>query len=110
MSPLYLARAIYAYTATNDEELTIGEDDPLQVFEKDDEWLLVKLQSTGDKLGYVPASYVQEEEGTGASDAFGGSAAEVGLFSAPCSETIELTIPVGAFFFTKGGLFNRTCC
>ncbi|CED82923.1 Src homology-3 domain [Phaffia rhodozyma] len=76
MSPLYLARAIYAYAATNDEELTMNEDDPLQVFEKDDEWLLVKLQSDANKLGYVPASYVQEEEGTGESDAFGGVSAE----------------------------------
>ena len=57
------ARAIYAYEAANGEELTIGEDDLLLVYEKDDEWLLVKIDG-GDQLGYVPANYVQEEEGS----------------------------------------------
>ena len=61
--PLSRARAIYEYTAANGEELTIGEDDLLLVYEKDDEWLLVKIDGQ-DKLGYVPANYVQEEEGS----------------------------------------------
>ncbi|KAL7414783.1 hypothetical protein BDY24DRAFT_384558 [Mrakia frigida] len=62
--PISRARAIYAYEAANNEELTIGEDDLLQVYEKDDEWLLVKVDG-GEQLGYVPANYVQEEEGSG---------------------------------------------
>lgn len=41
----------------------MGEDDALLVYEKEDEWLLVKREGQ-DQLGFVPATYVQEEEGS----------------------------------------------
>lgn len=74
--PISRARAIYAYEAANNEELTIGEDDLLQVYEKDDEWLLVKVDG-GEQLGYVPANYVQEEEGSGGDGFIAAAEAEV---------------------------------
>lgn len=52
----------------------MGEDDLLQVFEKDEEWLLVRLDS-GGKLGYVPGTYVQEEAGSAGDTGFAAGAA-----------------------------------
>lgn len=76
-APLYRARAIYAYAAANDEELSIGEDDALLVFEQDDDWLLVKLVESPDgRVGYVPAAYVQEEAGTAGEEGFNGDAVD----------------------------------
>lgn len=64
VEPLSEARAIYSYDATNEEEMTMVEDAVLQVYEQDDEWTLVRVQG-GDRLGYVPGSYIQTAEGTG---------------------------------------------
>jgi len=51
--------ALYSYESQNNEELTINEDEPLEIFEKDDEdWWLVK--NANGQLGFVPATYVEE--------------------------------------------------
>ena len=50
---------MYSYESTNEEELTMNEDEPLEIYEKDDEnWWLVKGAS--GLLGFVPATYVEE--------------------------------------------------
>lgn len=54
----------------------MAEDDLLHVFEKDDEWVLVKLVDGAEGVGYVPASYVQEEEGTAGEEGFNGDAVQ----------------------------------
>jgi hypothetical protein len=51
------AQANYDFQATNDEELTIAENDILEVLDTDDpEWMLVQHN---EQIGFVPASYVQ---------------------------------------------------
>lgn len=62
--PIRVSRALYDYDGTNDDELSIKEDELLSIFETDGDWLLVKKQTaqgqiTG-KLGFVPANYVDE--------------------------------------------------
>lgn len=59
-----IARAIYAYTAASDDELTIEEHDLLYVLEKgDDDWWKVKKKVEGDDdgpVGLVPHNYLEE--------------------------------------------------
>jgi len=51
--------ALYSYESQNEEELTMNEDEQLEIFEKDDEdWWLVK--GTSGLLGFVPATYIEE--------------------------------------------------
>ena len=89
-APLYRARAIYAYTATTAEELSIEEDEPLLIFEADegDEWVLARRVAEPEQLGgYVPATYVQEEEGTAGEEGFNGDAVdEVRACSSRCPQ------------------------
>ena len=40
----------------------MAENDKMNVYLKEDEWLLVKLDSKGE-VGYVPVNYVEEGEG-----------------------------------------------
>ncbi|KAK0569100.1 cytoskeletal protein binding protein [Tilletia horrida] len=75
--PLRLSRALYDYTATSDEELTVAEDELLRVYETDGPWLLVQKhagegldQGTG-RLGFVPANYVDEVEALDAQEQAG---------------------------------------
>eukprot|EP00833_Pecoramyces_ruminatium_P005818 jgi/Orpsp1_1/1179850/evm.model.c7180000071063.1 len=59
--------ALYSYESQNNEELTINEDEPLEIFEKDDEdWWLVK--GANGLLGFVPATYVEDNEEIGESN------------------------------------------
>lgn len=53
-------KALYAYEATAPGELTIEEDEVLQSFFAEEEWLLVQSESAGGKAGFVPSSYVEE--------------------------------------------------
>jgi hypothetical protein len=56
-----VAKAIYDYEANAEGELSIAEDEVLHVYEKEDDWWLVKSQKPGGRVGYVPGSYVEEE-------------------------------------------------
>lgn len=58
-APISTAKALYDYAATGDGELTIAEDDALNVYEKDDEWWLVK-NPTKHGVGLVPGNYLEE--------------------------------------------------
>jgi hypothetical protein len=50
-------QAMYAYEATNDEELTMADDDILETLDTDDpDWILVRKH---EQVGFVPTSYVQ---------------------------------------------------
>jgi hypothetical protein len=57
--PIASAKALYDYTANGDGELTITEDEPLSVYEQEEEWILVKSNKPGGKAGYVPATYIE---------------------------------------------------
>lgn len=83
--PIASAKALYDYAATGDGELSITEDETLHVYEKDDEWWLVKNPSKPG-VGLVPGSYVEET---------------VRAASFPLS-LLRLTSPPG--------IIGRTCC
>ena len=52
------ARALYPYTAQNDDELTFGEGDVFVILQKDaNGWWEAEA---GGQRGWVPANYVQE--------------------------------------------------
>lgn len=75
--PLRISRALYDYAATAEEELSMHEEDPLDVYEYDGEWLLVKNHddSTG-RIGFVPANYVDDADTLGEAAARGGAFAQ----------------------------------
>jgi hypothetical protein len=52
-------KALYDYEANAPGELSVKEDDVLLVFDKEDAWLLVQIQSDGGKAGFVPENYVE---------------------------------------------------
>ncbi len=54
-----MGRALYDYEATADDELTITEDETLLVYDKEEDWSLVKSQ-TGKGIGFVPTAYIGE--------------------------------------------------
>ncbi|KAJ3241993.1 cytoskeletal protein binding protein [Chytriomyces hyalinus] len=63
------AIALYDYEATNDEELTIREDDELIVLDSsDDDWWSVRL-ANGRGEGLVPKTYVELKSGASAAAA-----------------------------------------
>ncbi|KAH7105422.1 hypothetical protein BKA62DRAFT_689653 [Auriculariales sp. MPI-PUGE-AT-0066] len=61
-SVMSTVKAQYDYEAAAPGELSIKEDAELLVYEKEEEWLLVKLKSDA-KAGYVPANYCEEGKG-----------------------------------------------
>lgn len=71
--PVRVSRALYDYTASAEEELSMREEDLLDVYEYDGEWLLVKKHDdrTG-RVGFVPANYVDETDAQGQMAAHGG--------------------------------------
>jgi actin cytoskeleton-regulatory complex protein SLA1 len=60
--PISTAKALYDYDANGEGELNIKEDELLEVYEKEDEWWLVKAKKSDGKVGLVPGNYVEEEE------------------------------------------------
>ena len=58
-SPIWIAKALYDYEATAGDELTITEDETLLVYDKEEDWSLVKSQ-TGKGIGFVPTAYIGE--------------------------------------------------
>jgi hypothetical protein len=53
-------RALFAYDSTSPEELSMMEDEALLVYSIEDDWLLVRPESSPDsKLGFVPRTYCQ---------------------------------------------------
>lgn len=54
-------KAQYDYEATAQGEISIEEDWILSVYEREDEWILVKSNQAGKiAVGYVPANYVED--------------------------------------------------
>eukprot|EP00842_Homolaphlyctis_polyrhiza_P004731 jgi/Hompol1/5259/HPOL_004277-RA len=65
--PLALASALYDYDPATDEEIAIREGQLLRVYEKvDADWWFVKQDNN---VGLVPASYVEEQSGSGSAAA-----------------------------------------
>jgi hypothetical protein len=60
VQPIEIVKAIYDYEANADGELSIKEGDVLIVYEKEDDWILVKGEERDSKVGFVPATYVEE--------------------------------------------------
>ncbi|RKP38944.1 hypothetical protein BJ085DRAFT_38086 [Dimargaris cristalligena] len=59
VQPLNAAKALYDYAATGEEELTIQEDDRLEVLSDDDpDWTIVRKNG---QAGFVPSSYIELE-------------------------------------------------
>ncbi|OAV99849.1 hypothetical protein PTTG_09264 [Puccinia triticina 1-1 BBBD Race 1] len=56
--------ALYAYEAQTEDELTIQEDESLQLYEEDGDWSLVGRTSeeSGRGVGYVPTTYIATTE------------------------------------------------
>jgi hypothetical protein len=55
-----IASALYDYDATNDEEISVREDDSLMILDDSDpDWTLVKLVSKKGGQGLVPATYIE---------------------------------------------------
>ncbi|KAI8456989.1 hypothetical protein BY996DRAFT_4578923 [Phakopsora pachyrhizi] len=54
--------ALYPYEAQTEDELTIEEDAPLNLYEDDGEWSLVGRNAQGGArgVGYVPTTYIEE--------------------------------------------------
>lgn len=52
------AVAMYAYSPSNEEELEITEDEPLELFIEEDEWALVG-KTDGKGVGFVPLNYIE---------------------------------------------------
>ena len=57
--PIQVVKVLYDYEATQATELTVKEDEILNVYGKDDEWLLVSSPTEEGSVGYVPGNYVE---------------------------------------------------
>ncbi|KAI1789509.1 hypothetical protein LXA43DRAFT_576611 [Ganoderma leucocontextum] len=62
---IQVVKALYDYDAVQATELTLKEDEILNVYGKDDEWLLVSSPEEEGRVGYVPGNYVEETSGDG---------------------------------------------
>ena len=60
LEPTSVVKALYDYEAVAPGELTVTEDESLAVYGTDEDWLLVKSERDGGKVGYVPGNYVEE--------------------------------------------------
>ncbi|KAF4574647.1 cytoskeletal protein binding protein [Pleurotus pulmonarius] len=63
-------KALYDYDAAANGELSMKEDEILDVYASEEEWLLVQSKSSGGKAGYVPGNYVEaisDDEGSASS-------------------------------------------
>ncbi len=58
--PIQVVKVLYDYEAEQPTELTVKEDEILNVYGKDDDWFLVSSQSEEGRVGYVPGNYVEE--------------------------------------------------
>lgn len=57
--PIGTVKALYDYTAQQDEELSFQEDDVMILYENDDpDWFLVKAKN--GTIGLVPSNYIEE--------------------------------------------------
>ncbi|KAI9001408.1 hypothetical protein BD414DRAFT_474538 [Trametes punicea] len=63
--PIQVVKVLYDYEAAQPTELTVKEEEILNVYDKDDDWLLVASQSDEGRIGYVPGNYVEEVSGDG---------------------------------------------
>ncbi|KAI9636713.1 uncharacterized protein MKK02DRAFT_26463 [Dioszegia hungarica] len=59
LPPINSTRALYAYTSTTAEELSMEEDAVLQVFSVEEDWLLVRVEGGAETLGFVPRTYCE---------------------------------------------------
>ncbi|KAI0082484.1 hypothetical protein K474DRAFT_1655259 [Panus rudis PR-1116 ss-1] len=64
----HLVKVLYDYEATQATELSIQEDEILQAFGSDGDWLLAQ-KADGSRAGYVPGNYVEETTEDGGSSA-----------------------------------------
>ena len=55
-----MVKALYDYEAAQAGELSVTEDEILEVFSKEEDWLLVQSRKEGQAVGYVPGNYVEE--------------------------------------------------
>ncbi|TIC04805.1 hypothetical protein E3Q08_02611 [Wallemia mellicola] len=64
IQPTHKVKASYDYQAQSDDELTISENDLLDIYESDADWFLAALQHNRNAgLGYIPANYTVDLDG-----------------------------------------------
>ncbi|KAI0698514.1 hypothetical protein C8T65DRAFT_10646 [Cerioporus squamosus] len=63
--PIQVVKVLYDYDAAEPTELTVKEDEILDVYVKEEDWLLVSSRSQEGRIGYVPGNYVEEADGEG---------------------------------------------
>lgn len=56
--PIAQAVSQYAYTATNDEELSVEEDEQLVLYEDEGDWALVG-RANGKGVGFMPSAWIE---------------------------------------------------
>lgn len=65
--PRYRAIALYDYKANGEEEVSMKENERMNVYFEEDGWILVKIDRkgsfSGPAVGFVPANYIEEGEG-----------------------------------------------
>lgn len=83
--PLSTTRALYAYQSTSAEELSMEEDQILQVFSVEEDWLLVRVEG-GHNLGFVPKSYCEAVDESRAIEVEDASAAAEALEDAQAAQ------------------------
>jgi len=62
--PIAFATALYDYEASGDGEISITENERMEIYLREEEWIFVsvdrKNKKGGPSIGYVPANYVEE--------------------------------------------------
>lgn len=62
LPPLKQVTAIYEYTATSEEEITIQEEATYDLYEDDGDWSLVGARGKKE-VGYAPSAYLEVSDG-----------------------------------------------
>ncbi|RDX55445.1 hypothetical protein OH76DRAFT_1396833 [Lentinus brumalis] len=83
--PIQVVKVLYDYDAAEPTELTVKEDEILDVYVQEEDWLLVSSRSEEGKIGYVPGNYVEETDGEGEAPAGAPAAASISSIVVPDS-------------------------
>jgi hypothetical protein len=75
--PISHSRALYDYTSTSPDELSMTAEDLLEVFEQGEEWNLVRHAPSTGKIGFVPANYTEAVDQGGDAGLMGDEVHEV---------------------------------
>ena len=60
--PIAHVTSLYAYEATNEEELSVEEDERLVLFEDEGDWALVGRADGLQGVGFMPSAWIEVRE------------------------------------------------